>query len=314
MNGGKWGRKVRTAIHLAKTWVGKGNPQITSINFMITGQCNGRCLFCNIGNAYQGDDMPIETILQIPAVFPNLRTISITGGEPFLRKDLGAIYQRLQPRYKVGIITNGLFPGSIREFFDMNPEASVTSSLHGVGSLHDKLMGKRGAFKLFMASADYIGGAGMTICVLNYDKICEVAEFVRGLGMHFAINPMDVSELYYQNTGSGYLRLTPAMKATVIEQVEQLGNLTYWQKAQLAWLRGNRPELECWAGRTQVFVHNSGRIYPCIYIPYQMGNLHSPNSPSPVNLVECRRCFTQCEWAHNIQSSPFYLVRTKLGV
>lgn len=257
--------------------------------------------------------MATETLLQLPEVFPHLKRLAITGGEPFLRKDLAQIYQTFQARYQVGILTNGLFPGSIREFCETNPAASVTSSLHGLGSLHDKLMGIQGAFNRFMASSDYLEGAGMTVCALNHDKIGEVADFVRGLGMTFAINLVDVSELYYQNRGIDYLRLTPAMKARVIEQVEQLGKLTYWQKAQLAWLRGKRPELTCWAGRTRVFVHNSGRIYPCIYIPHQMGSLYAKQPPSPANLADCRRCFTRCEWAHNIQQAPIYLFKTILG-
>jgi len=246
-------------------------PRIETINLMITDRCNGRCAFCNIGRGYNGEDMDTETIIHgIPETFPHLKKISITGGEPMIRNDIGTIYNNLQDDYFMNVVTNGQFPDRIKAFIDMNPHAEMSTSLHGVGELHDRCMGLKGAFDNFMKTIDYLPGktgAGMTVCRLNYDKIVEVYDFLKELGLYFAVNIMDISELYYQNPNLTPMLPTENMKQVMIEQMKQVRTTQeLWKELQMELLAGHRRDFDCWSGRLQVFVHNSGRLYPCIYM------------------------------------------------
>jgi MoaA/NifB/PqqE/SkfB family radical SAM enzyme len=145
-------------------------------------------------------------------------------------------------------------------------------------------------------------GAGMTVCSLNYDKITEVYDFLKDLGIYFAVNVMDISELYYQNTTTKFTGMLPTeeMKETMIEQMNQVRtNQPTWKNLQIKLLRGIREDFDCYSGRLQVFIHNSGRIYPCIYMDraiesLQLGSLKTC-SVEQINMQDCRKCLTHCE-------------------
>jgi MoaA/NifB/PqqE/SkfB family radical SAM enzyme len=280
------------------------NPKIETMNFMITDKCNGRCVFCNIGCSYNGEDLGVQDIVNgIFDTFPHLKRFSITGGEPMMHPDIAEIYYVLSRHYTISIVTNAQFPNRVKRFVNINPDARMTTSLHGVGELHDRCMGLKGAFDNFLKTIDYMPGkigAGMTVCRLNYDKIVEVYDFLTDLGMYFAVNVMDISELYYQNTNLTSMLPSEEMKKTMIEQMKQVRtNQPTWKELQMKLLTGIREDFDCWSGRLQVFIHNSGRIYPCIYMDkviesLQLGSLKNC-SVRQINMQDCRKCLTHCE-------------------
>lgn len=64
-----------------------GTAQLTNIEFTTTTLCNMRCEHCAVGYTLQTKDpdaLPIGLILQRLDEIPNLRALSITGGEPML--------------------------------------------------------------------------------------------------------------------------------------------------------------------------------------------------------------------------------------
>lgn len=271
---------------------------------MITDKCNGRCVFCNIGRSYNGEDMPPQELVSgIRKTFPKLRKISITGGEPMMYPRVAEVYRNLQEDYVINTVTNGMLPHLVKRFVDVNPNAEITTSLHGVGELHDKCMGIRGAFGRFLKTVDLIPGktgAGMTVCRLNFDRIVEVHDFLTDMGLYFAVNIMDISELYYQNPDLVGMLPTEKMKKVMIDQMKQVKTVEpLWTKLQIKFLAGERENFDCWSGRSQVFIHNSGRVYPCIYMDkiiesLQLGSLQE-RSVKQIDLAKCRRCLTHCE-------------------
>jgi radical SAM/CxCxxxxC motif protein YfkAB len=64
-----------------------GKQQLTSIEFTTTTLCNMRCEHCAVGYTLQTKDpaqLPLTLLLQRLEEIPNLRSLSITGGEPML--------------------------------------------------------------------------------------------------------------------------------------------------------------------------------------------------------------------------------------
>ena len=61
-------------------------------SLIVTDRCNARCLMCHTWR-YPGktaDEFPPDLVNKIPG---GLKFINITGGEPFIRKDLDQIIQ-----------------------------------------------------------------------------------------------------------------------------------------------------------------------------------------------------------------------------
>lgn len=66
-----------------------GKLTLSNIEFTTTTLCNMRCAHCAVGYTLQTKDptaLPIELILKRLDEIPNLRTLSITGGEPMFSK------------------------------------------------------------------------------------------------------------------------------------------------------------------------------------------------------------------------------------
>lgn len=66
-----------------------GKLTLTNVEFTTTTLCNMRCEHCAVGYTLQPKDpdaLPLELLLQRLDEIPNLRSLSITGGEPMLSK------------------------------------------------------------------------------------------------------------------------------------------------------------------------------------------------------------------------------------
>jgi radical SAM/CxCxxxxC motif protein YfkAB len=64
-----------------------GRPKLTNIEFTTTHLCNMRCEHCAVGYTLQTKDpeaLPLDLLLHRLDEVPNLRSLSITGGEPML--------------------------------------------------------------------------------------------------------------------------------------------------------------------------------------------------------------------------------------
>lgn len=314
--------KTITALKIARREIWKIRPQIEAINLMITDKCNGRCVFCNIGRNYNGEDISFVRLPEfIIETFPDLKKVSITGGEPMLYDGIEFAYSTLKTHFPdTNTITNAMLPDRVKEFVNFNPDAKISTSLHGIGELHNQCMGIKDAWDRFHKSIQYMSGrvgAGMTVCKLNYDQITAVYDHVTSLGLHFAVNLMDISELYYQNTDLTKMLPTKGQRKVIIEQMEQIKtNQPLWKRLQMEFLTGKRRDFDCWSGRIQLFVHNSGRIYPCIYMDkaiesLQIGSLQN-RSYKQINMAKCRKCLTHCEAMTSIVANTGFFLREKI--
>lgn len=82
-----------------------------SVYLNVTNECNLRCIYCSADSGTPYDnELSLE---EIYGVIDSLREakvfhVTVTGGEPFVRKDIFSILERLvQSKLKVGLISNG---------------------------------------------------------------------------------------------------------------------------------------------------------------------------------------------------------------
>ncbi|MUH71347.1 radical SAM protein [Psychrosphaera haliotis] len=120
----------------------------TFINLSLSNKCNSRCVMCDIWKHPSNDLYGTELFQALDSEYlDQIRTLGITGGEPFLRADLPEIIEYALGRFThlkhIGITTNGFNTSRIlkllERFFANNPNVklSICISIDGYGSTHN---------------------------------------------------------------------------------------------------------------------------------------------------------------------------------
>lgn len=125
--------------------------RLESVFLFVTSACNSLCRTCFYWEELnQGRDLSFEQIASLSRTAPRFHKLWISGGEPFLRKELAEIielfYMNNGMRH-VNLPTNGLLPkqlGSvIEQVLERCPELTVdlNFSLDGLANTHDAIRG-----------------------------------------------------------------------------------------------------------------------------------------------------------------------------
>lgn len=186
----------------------------------VTNRCNYACMHCFLGTnpAFKKQNIKLAekelTPFEIEKTYNSLRKkiggISITGGEPFLRKDIVEIckiFQRSPFVSSIHLNTNGFNPEIIKRatkrILENAPEKQkvvVTISLDGLEQTHDTIRGIDGAFrnavKTILALKDLENTysnfrlrAQFTLMKINYEDFFELFDFVTNkLKVDFSFN------------------------------------------------------------------------------------------------------------------------------
>ena len=148
--------KVNVVTRVLKSIFFQQKPNYAII--YIDGRCNMHCGFC-IHAAVDARKTPIMDAVQWGKIFRNARSLmhlTITGGEPFLRKDFVEIIDNIlskNPVPQISINSNGFYIERIKKFIPelvdkhKNTEFTLSISLDGPEEIHDKVRVFKGAYK-----------------------------------------------------------------------------------------------------------------------------------------------------------------------
>jgi radical SAM protein with 4Fe4S-binding SPASM domain len=136
-----------------------GRSQPGFLIFYVTNRCNFRCNFCfygkEIAKGQKSNELTIEEIEKIAKTTGPLLQLSLTGGEPFLRKNLSDIidvFIRYTDPWYITIPTNASMPDRMSEVLEKilpkYPKIAfrVTFSIEGIGAEHDDIRSMPGSF------------------------------------------------------------------------------------------------------------------------------------------------------------------------
>lgn len=131
-------------------------PRLRYLLFYVTSRCNLRCSHCfYLDELNKRDEMSLEEIEKTARNLAPLTFLRITGGEPFLRKDLPEVihtFHRIAGTKRMGIISNGTRPEwaerSVRRIFELSPGVTldIGVSVDGLQDDHDEIRGLKGSF------------------------------------------------------------------------------------------------------------------------------------------------------------------------
>ncbi|MBI5630184.1 MAG: radical SAM protein [Elusimicrobia bacterium] len=207
-------------------WVGAGlkalegccDPEpIRELHLEITHRCDLKCVMCHHWEmpsrdpgslARQLNPAEIEAFISRSELLRGVRTVVVTGGEPWTRPDapqIVALLRRLYPEASLGVLTNFWNAELLRRKL-LEAEALgasgiwLGSSLDGLEETHDLVRGQKGAFHGFRRSLEMLrrefpnirASVNFTITPRNHRDLWAVYRFAQeeglGFGCQFVVN------------------------------------------------------------------------------------------------------------------------------
>jgi len=274
------------------------------LEFMITSHCNCKCLMCNIWQKNGKEDLSlseIERLLDDP-VLSELRTITLTGGDPFCREDILDICKLISSKSKnliqLYISTNGFLEDhiykqlmSIKELMPSILRLRIGISFDHIGSEHDRIRGKKGihqnalslAKRISLLDDDRISVQGnFTIAPHNVTDLKNIYKYFSDKQLKMFWFPIMVSDNFYENTEQGSkLVFNPDEQRKLVEFVRFIHsqghslNDDYYYSGLLRTLEKGTRSFPCTGGTKFLHINNRGDVFPCYIIPksYKYGNI-----------------------------------------
>ena len=283
-------------------------PEVISLALTI--RCNSHCIMCNMWRQVSqisdidslelsGDE--IVKLLSRP-LFSDLVELDLTGGEPHLRDDLAgtvlhiaALRKKYLPRLKSIVITsNGLLPERIvanyRTILEGLENTGIdlvsVASLDGIGDVHDRIRGTKGAYKLAMQTlrglselkSEYPGyyvGVKTTVLPQNVDNLDAILEYARKEGFFHIISPVFFTESRFRNSDKREsLELTPADRDKLLQFYRNDDfDVNYFYSRIRNYLSTGEKCWSCTAAYNYLFIDYDGSVYPCELLSESIGNI-----------------------------------------
>lgn len=294
--------------------------------------CNARCVMCNIWEEKNVRVLDPDTLRKLPTSLVN---VNITGGEPFMAKNLPdlvrAIHERGGPR--IVISSNGMIPNSVdrhmKEIVAFKPDIGVRISIDGLSAMHAEIRGSAGAFESAMGSLEILRrhgvkdlGFGFTATGRNDAEIEKVYDLSRRLGIQFSISVAQNSDIYFK-TSSNRLGANGSVKREQFERLVSRELATwnpkswyraYFEKNLLEFAEtGTRPET-CDALTGFFYLDHDANLYPCNVLDRKIGNLRERSfeelwaSPEAERVrrevAACRQCWMVCTASSGMRRAP----------
>ncbi len=283
-----------------------GRPSaVEALSLEVTRRCIARCVMCSIWRTPR--DLPeLDAAAWLgvlsSASLGRMVELDITGGEPFLRDDLGRLLAGLGelkarhlPRLQsVAVTTNGLLTRRVLEVVaGVGPGLAargiglvIALGMDGVGELHDRIRNVRGAWRrldetvrglegLRRRVPGLVLGLKTTVTRYNAGELDRIADYADEHGLFLIVSPYIVTPVRYANVDLEQdLELSPRDREALRRFYEgPRFRWSHYRRELLRFLETGRMEKACSAGFNYVFIRSTGDVYPCPLIEPGLGNV-----------------------------------------
>lgn len=275
-----------------------------SYTVSLTYRCNSRCKTCNIYKKKSLELSASEYAKIFKKIGKSAYWITISGGEPFLRKDLFeivmAIYKHSKPKV-INIPTNGLLKNTIPETVEKiakncpKSQIIINLSIDAIQDQDDEIRGVKYAYskaistyrKLKKLELNNLNiGIHTVISKFNVDNfqsiagklmyfkpdsyVTEIAENRVELGtMDYNISP---SVMKYSQAIDFLLFHIKQMNFTGMNRITQTFRMEYYKMVKKM-LVEKKQQIKCYAGILSAQITPDGHVWPCCMKGINVGNV-----------------------------------------
>lgn len=279
-----------------------------SLIFFVTSRCNLLCKHCFYWEELNGNknELTLPEIEKISHSLPNLLTLSLTGGEPYLRTDLpeiAAIFERNSRVQNIQIPSNGLLVDQVvsraEELLKKVRRARVSTgvSLDGPKDIHNEIRQNPKSFERALETLAELKklkphfpnlsvGIALTISSANQDRLDEFYDLieqqlqpdavtitlVRGNPIDPSLREVDLS--LYQEFSQRILKYRRTHRLTN----RWIDRLVMAKEEETYRLIGEAAQAEhrispCYGGELIGVLSETGEVYICETLDKKMGNV-----------------------------------------
>jgi len=303
---------LKIALKLPGYWLFHllGWPQLSPMNLTlsVSFNCNSRCNTCNVYNQ-KSHELSLEEWVKI---FQSLKQtpfwVTISGGEPFLYKDIetlvGSLYDNCRP-FIINIPTNGLLderiPIIVKQIARhcIKSQIVINLSIDEIEGKHDAIRGVPGNYRkalrtyaalMEIDAPNLTVGINTVISKFNAQRIPQIYAHLRALKPDSYVTEIAEERAELGTIGA---KITPEynLYADAVDHLmEQLRNdhfshigritrafrLQYYQLVKTI-LREKRQVIPCYAGVASAQIAPNGDVWMCCIAAESIGNLKKAN-------------------------------------
>lgn len=244
-------------------------------SIIVTYRCPMRCKMCNIWNnpTKVSEEFKPDILLKLP----KMKSVNITGGEPFIREDIEDIVKILQTKTdRIVFSTSGYFSDRILKMAQKYPKVGYRVSIEGLSCKNDELRGRSGGFDKGLKTLLELRrmgikdiGFGITVSNNNSDDMLNLYELNRNLKMQFATASFHNS--FYFHKYDNQVTNVDVVCSNFDELIQRLmreNSPKSWFRAffnlgLINYVKGGRRMLPCEAGTENFFLDPFGNVLPC---------------------------------------------------
>lgn len=265
--------------------------------FFVTARCNSRCKTCFYWKNSESDsksELATGEYELISKKWKNLFHVSLTGGEPLLRNDLGEIatcFHNNSNTKSLGLTTNGLLPekagATVISILKTNPKIhlKLSVSIDAIGEKHDYIRGIKSNFEkaaetiniskqIAKEHKNFEVRVNLTYCSYNKDDIISIIDY---LDDTFGV-PVNIGIVRGDARAAGSKEISPegyrAATGYIMSKYDERGNVSglfrmldnvifrvYETTYQT--LKEKRQVINCVAGKNMLVIDEKGFVLPC---------------------------------------------------
>ncbi len=322
-----------------------------SLIYFVTSRCNCRCKHCFFYSDLNKDlpkELNLAEIKKIAGSLGSLLYLNVTGGEPFLRKDLYQIvelfYKNCGP-IKITINTNGFYTTEIVNFCKKLKNLSRTMfelniSIDGLYGQHDLIRGVKGIFEEAIDTYKELKQIKKEISNLrvgfiatamkeNMDTLKSTMDFLKKLEPDFVslnlirgeVKDPSQKEIKYGDF-EAYLSYSLNRKRESILQMLRGVKTEYLIQLRKKIYLENKYQIKCLAGQSIGVLYPEGEVKPCEILESSMGNIKdyhynfkdlwkSREAVQIRKMITKSKCFCthECFLTASIVFSPYQLIK-----
>ncbi|MCF7861330.1 radical SAM protein [Candidatus Woesearchaeota archaeon] len=270
-----------------------------SVSWSLTNRCNFRCNYCNV-YYNKTEELDTETIFRILEELKQsgVQRIGFTGGEPFLRDDIGQILVKCRELgIFCGVVTNGSIIDERAKLANL-----IQISLDGPKEINDRQRCK-GSFDAAINALEKLKKRKTWITTVltknNLDQVEYMVDIARKYDSVIYFQPC----LDYELCGPDSRNMLPAAdrfrqainKIISIRAGDHVvGNSRAGLKALLNF--PNKKPNKCYAGNLYCHIYSNGQLYSCFNMQDKKGiDLKKKSfvkSFEKLQQPECEGCFS----------------------
>jgi MoaA/NifB/PqqE/SkfB family radical SAM enzyme len=268
--------KIRAGLGLVRVRLGATVPVAARIN--LNNRCHSKCSYCSFWHTHS-DELTTAEVLSVISQLADAgtRRLSLSGGEPMLRGDLGEIIDgAVDVGLSVGLNSSGYLFRKRRAALHGIDLAKL--SLDGPRALHDDIRGREGAYDELLDAIAVCEEDGhefsfaMTMTSRNLDAVPWVLDFARERNTFVAFQPI-MAHQHADDAATDLYPTADAMQRTMQWLIDRKRTGEPAIRTSVNALEHARQwpvfgDLHCWAGKAFVMVEADGTMLPCDRIEY----------------------------------------------